>query len=68
MQQKPSTYSPEHKEDNDSDLWHQQRDLILTHEEALAGSPDDSAACGEEDIGAGLEFLVTKHDHPDSGK
>nr|WP_320166328.1 hypothetical protein [uncultured Methylophaga sp.] len=68
MQQKHSTYSPELKEDNDSDLWHQQRDLILTHEEALAGSPDDSAACGEEDIGAGLEFLVTKHDHPDSGK
>ncbi|MAX51714.1 MAG: hypothetical protein CMH22_07000 [Methylophaga sp.] len=68
MQQKHSTYSPEHKEDSDSKQLHQQRDLILTHEEALAGSPDESAACGEEDIGAGLEFLVAKHDHPDSGK
>ncbi|WP_330109851.1 hypothetical protein [Methylophaga thalassica] len=39
------------------------RDLILTHQEALAGSPDDMAACGEEDIGVGLEFLVTRHEH-----
>ena len=39
------------------------RDLILTHKEAEAGSPDDMAACGEEDIGAGLEFLVTRDDH-----
>lgn len=41
----------------------ERRDLILTHKEAQAGSPDDIAACGEEDIGAGLEFLVTKGDH-----
>ncbi|WP_417549412.1 hypothetical protein [Methylophaga sp.] len=41
----------------------ERRDLILTHKEAQAGSPDDMAACGEEDIGAGLEFLVTKDDH-----
>lgn len=39
------------------------RDLILTHKEAQAGSPDDMAACGEEDIGAGLEFLVTRDNH-----
>lgn len=41
----------------------EQRDLILTHREAQAGGPDDMAACGEEDIGAGLEFLVTRDDH-----
>ncbi len=39
------------------------RDLILTHKEAEAGSPDDMAACGEEDTGSGLEFLVTRNDH-----
>ncbi|MDX1574278.1 MAG: hypothetical protein R3341_09640 [Methylophaga sp.] len=39
------------------------RDLILTHKEAEAGSPEDMAACGEEDTGAGLEFLVTRNDH-----
>ena len=39
------------------------RDLILTHKEAQAASPDDIAACGEEDIGSGLEFLVTRDDH-----
>lgn len=66
MQVKNTAHYSELPQDNESDK--QQRDLILTHEEALAGSPDDSAACGEEDIGAGLEFLVTKHDHPDSGK
>lgn len=40
-----------------------ERDLILTHKDAQAASPDDIAACGEEDIGAGLEFLVTRNDH-----
>lgn len=40
-----------------------ERDLVLTHKEARAGSPDDIAACGEEDIGSGLEFLVTREDH-----
>lgn len=37
-----------------------ERDLILTHAEALAGSPEDIAACGEEDPGSGLEFLVRR--------
>lgn len=46
-----------------SEMVEDRRDLILTHQEALAGSPDDMAACGEEDIGAGLEFLVTRHEH-----
>lgn len=40
----------------------EERDLILTHQEAQGGSPDDIAACGEEDIGSGLEFLVTRND------
>jgi hypothetical protein len=40
-----------------------EQDLILSHREAQAGSPDDIAACGEEDIGSGLEFLVTRDDH-----
>ena len=40
-----------------------ERDLILNHEDAQAASPDDMAACGEEDAGAGLEFLVTRNDH-----
>jgi hypothetical protein len=35
------------------------RDITLSHKEAQAGSPDDSAVCGEEDIGVGLEFLVS---------
>lgn len=38
------------------------RDIVLTHQEAEAGSPDDVAACGEEDPGAGLESLVTKNE------
>src|SRR5690606_7859974 len=36
------------------------RDLVLTHREAEAGGPPDGAACGEEDPGSGLEFLVTR--------
>ena len=40
-----------------------ERDLILNHEDAQAASPDDMAACGEEDVGAGLEFLVTRNHH-----
>lgn len=39
-----------------------ERDLVLTHAEARAGSPEDVAACGEEDPGSGLEFLVTRDD------
>ncbi|HIC46993.1 MAG TPA: hypothetical protein EYM37_09755 [Methylophaga aminisulfidivorans] len=61
MQIKNST--PHTDNTQDSELVEEQRDLILTHQEALAGSPDDMAACGEEDIGAGLEFLVTRHEH-----
>lgn len=38
------------------------RDLILTHKEARAGSPEDIAVCGEEDVGSGLEFLVNRND------
>lgn len=40
-----------------------ERDLFLTHKEAQAGASDDIATCGEEDIGAGLEFLVTRNEH-----
>lgn len=39
-----------------------ERDLVLTPREARAGSPADIAACGEEDPGSGLEFLVTRDD------
>ncbi len=68
MQQKHSIHHPYSKEDGHSHFLNKQRDLILTHQEALAGSPDDIAACGEEDIGAALEFLVTKNDHLNSHK
>lgn len=40
------------------------RDFVLTHEEAEAGSPPDGAACGEEDPGAGLELLVSRRKEP----
>lgn len=39
-----------------------QHDLTLTHKEAKAGCPDNTSACGEEDPGAGLEFLVKRQD------
>ncbi|AUZ85220.1 hypothetical protein [Methylophaga nitratireducenticrescens] len=51
------------KEKTKKDKPRNERDLILNHEDAQAASPDDMAACGEEDVGAGLEFLVTKNDH-----
>lgn len=54
--------APLHPADNNM-ATEKQRDLVLTHKEALAGSPDDIAVCGEEDVGAGLEFLVTRDDH-----
>lgn len=38
----------------------EERDMLLSHREAEAGSPADVAACGEEDPGSGLEFLVTR--------
>lgn len=52
-----------HANATNEDSTKNRRDLILTHKEAQAGSPDDMAACGEEDIGAGLEFLVTRNEH-----
>lgn len=36
------------------------RDMVLSHREAEAGSPADIAACGEEDPGSALESLVTR--------
>lgn len=36
------------------------RDFVLTQDEAQAAIPDDGASCGEEDIGSGLESLVSK--------
>lgn len=51
---KPRCDSPSNKFDD--------RDLVLTHSEAEAGSPADMATCGEEDPGSGLESLVTRGD------
>lgn len=48
----------EPKEDSEKE----KRDLILSHQDAWAGSPHDYATCGEEDIGSGLESLVTRDD------
>lgn len=39
-----------------------EQDLTLSHKDAQGGSPDDMAACGEEDIGSGLELLVSKEE------
>lgn len=36
------------------------RDYVLTREEARGGSPSDISVGGEEDAGVGLEFLVRK--------
>lgn len=65
MSDKPKVDTAEHDELNLSQLesLKERRDMILTHKEAQAGSPDDMAACGEEDIGAGLEFLVNRDEH-----
>ena len=41
-----------------------EKDMVLTHKEAEAASPDDYAVCGEEDPGEALEGLVT-HDRDD---
>lgn len=38
------------------------RDVTLSDEDAEAGAPADSSVAGEEDPGAGLEFLV-KREH-----
>lgn len=37
------------------------RDFTLTRAEARAGGPADMSVTGEEDPGAGLEFLVKKN-------
>lgn len=63
----PSTSSPKSLIDLTFVLVEEERDLTLTHKEARAGSPDDTAVCGEEDIGSALEFLVTKDDPPLEG-
>ena len=36
------------------------RDLVLSHKEAEAASPDDNPTTGEEDPGEALEGLVTR--------
>lgn len=42
-----------------SDEFHQ-RDYQLNRRDAAAGAPADASVTGEEDPGAGLEFLVRK--------
>lgn len=37
-----------------------EKDLVLSHSDAEAASPEDEPVCGEEDPGAALETLVTK--------
>ena len=59
----PETPLGQNKAKTKKDKPRNERDLILNHEDAQAASPDDMAACGEEDVGAGLEFLVTRNDH-----
>lgn len=54
-------YQPSDKE-GASEATTEKRDMVLSHKEAQAGSPADVAACGEEDPGSGLEFLVTKEE------
>lgn len=36
------------------------KDMVLTHKEAEAASPDDFSVCGEEDPGESLEGLVER--------
>ena len=44
------------------------RDIVLTHQEAEAAVPVDTAVCGEEDPGAALESLVTPDEDNDSAR
>jgi len=37
-----------------------ERDFCLSRHDAAAGGPADQSVTGEEDPGAGLEFLVNK--------
>ncbi len=39
---------------------HHERDYRLSRRDAAAGAPADASVTGEEDPGAGLEFLVKK--------
>ena len=48
-----------HKFDESKPIPEPDKDLVLTHKEAEAASPDDYSASGEEDPGVGLEDLVT---------
>ncbi len=46
-----------------------ERDLTLTRKDAKAAAPASESVGGEEDPGAGLEFLVKRDDfHDDSDK
>lgn len=55
---KTTKKSGEPKAEPDNVLPEPQRDITLSEEEAKASSPSDESVCGEEDPGAGLEFLV----------
>lgn len=47
---------------NDTQQHHDhEKDIVLTHKEAKAASPDDFSVCGEEDPGEGLEGLVERN-------
>lgn len=39
------------------------RDTTLSHEDAIAGCPEDFTVVGEEDAGIGIEFLVWEAEH-----
>lgn len=40
-----------------------ERDIVLSPQDAKAGGPAGESVTGEEDPGAGLEFLVRPVDH-----
>ena len=40
-----------------------EKDLVLSHQDAVAASPDYESVCGEEDPGVALEMLVNKDEH-----
>jgi hypothetical protein len=55
--------APEETAVNPADPFHDEfheRDYQLTRRDAAAGAPADASVTGEEDPGAGLEFLVRK--------
>lgn len=68
----PPAESPE-KEHSDSNITKEthnasrkSRKRFLSHEEAEAGGPADIAACGEEDPGVALEWMVEDPEEKDS--